>query len=227
MKLKYQFIALCFFLTLLASGCNTEIPLNTLSTQGSHSLIINTNGHGSVINLANGINCQTNCSLFIPTETALTLMATAKDGYVFDHWEGLCENDKGGRCKTSMCNGNMRQECNLTMMGDTNLTAIFVGTVQETGQISVTWTAPTRREDGSELRETEIQKYLIYYRDNTDIAYQKFVSTDVNTPAANAAPTHITINNLKAGRLYTLAGVTIDTHGHISRFSNEISKVAI
>jgi len=180
---------------------------------GTYSLTVDSKGQGSVINLAHNINCTNKvCEHFIAAGSNLTLMATAAEGFLFDHWLYQCANI-----------GN--QECQISVNTDTKVTAVFVEAGAKLSSISVAWQAPAEREDGSALTSGDIQQYVIYYRESQDLPYAGAESIDVKASGDGSIPTEIMIKNLEIGKSYYLAGITIDTNGLPSQLSNEIIKV--
>lgn len=216
-------VTLTLSLALLMSGCgggggeasSDKNQLNSVTNlsstdSGTYSLMVDANGQGSVLNLANNINCTNKvCEHPIETGAQLNLMAVAAEGYLFDHWQYQCA-------------GITLQECQISVNADVKVKAVFV----EASNISVAWQAPTEREDGSTLASGEIQQYVIYYRENQSDPYAGAELITIGDDGSGSVPTEIMINNLKVGKSYYLAGLTIDTNGISSQLSNEIVKVA-
>lgn len=219
--MKSVTIALSFILFM--SGCKggaspdenqlssvTNIPS---SVSGTYSLMVDASGQGSVVNLANNINCTNKvCEHLIEAGAQLNLMATAIEGYVFDHWQYQCA-------------GITSQECQIRMNADVKVSAVFVEASEKLGNISVTWKEPTEREDGSTLASSEIQQFVIYYRENQSDPYTGAERITVEDDGSGSVSTQLVINNLEVGKSYYLAGITVDTNGISSKLSNEIMKV--
>lgn len=191
------------------TGTTTDAEPNTNST--NYSLSINVEGGGSVINLANNVNCETGsiCTYSFEQGTSMTLMATAEPNYAFDHWEYSCNNENSA-------------ECLVTMNENVTITAVFI---QQSGSISLSWQAPSAREDGSPLSVNEIMQYVIYYRESQDLPYADASTVTLTADETGIAPTELIIDDLKPGKKYYFAGVTIDTNGITSQLSEEIMKV--
>jgi hypothetical protein len=222
-------VTLALGLTLLMTGCggegapegdtsSDENQLNSVTNlsstdSGTYSLMIDANGQGSVLNLANSINCTNNvCEHLIEAGAQLNLMATAAEGYVFDHWQYQCA-------------GITTQECQISMNANAKVTAVFVEASAQLSNISVAWQEPTEREDGSTLTSGEIQQYVIYYRENQNDPYVGAERITVGDDGSGSVPTEVMIKNLEVGKSYYLAGITVDTNGISSQLSNEIVKV--
>jgi len=219
-------VALTLGLTLLMSGCGEEegdtssnenqlTSVTNLSTTDpyTYSLTIAASGQGSVLNLANNINCTNKvCEHLIEAGAQLNLMATAAKGYLFDHWQYQCA-------------GITTQECQISMNADIKVSAVFVEESTQLGNLSVAWKEPTAREDGSTFTSGEIQQYVIYYRENQSDPYAGAERITVGNSRSGSVPTEVTINNLEVGKRYYLAGITIDTNGISSQLSNEIVRV--
>ncbi len=88
--------------------------------------------------------------------------------------------------------------------------------VAATGSISLTWTAPATRADGSSLDISEIGGYLVYLGTSSDNLQ---VLVDINDRGATA----YTIEELQLGTYY-IAVTTYDMDGNASSFSNVVSK---
>lgn len=165
---------------------------------------------GSVISLAEGINCvESTCYHPFLLGSELTLTAFPRLGYTFVGWSGACSG--------------IQSDCRLTVDSYKTAIANFVAATQQNSSIELLWTTPTLREDGSPLMTNEIQKYTIYYG-KTSGAYEHAVTVPVVT--GGTVPTRIVINGLQSGVSYYFAGMTVDTRGLSSRLSTEISRVA-
>jgi hypothetical protein len=87
------------------------------------------------------------------------------------------------------------------------------------GVVTLSWTAPSTRSDGSPLSLSDIGGYRIYYG-TTHASYNS--KLDVANGTAQSA----TLSNLVAGTSYYLVMTTYDTGGAESGYSAEISKRA-
>jgi hypothetical protein len=92
-------------------------------------------------------------------------------------------------------------------------------TTAVTGSLTLNWTAPSARSDGSPLSLADIGGYRIYYG-TTHASYSG--KLDVANGTAQSA----TLPNLIAGTTYYLVMTTYDTSGVESGYSPEISKLA-
>ena len=180
--------------------------------ESNFNLSISISGSGSVQNIANNINCDTNCSNTITEGTNLILMATAENGFEFSHW-------------TTSCNNSTDSQCAVTMNNDVTISAVFTESVVVTGIVNVSWTAPSEREDGVQLAPNEIKQYVIYYRESQSQPYEGAAFKTVEDNGDGTVDTSLVIPDLEKGKTYYLAGVTIDTNGLTSQLSNEIIKV--
>ena len=86
-----------------------------------------------------------------------------------------------------------------------------------TGNITLEWTAPVMRADGTPLSLAEIDGFRIYYREHLDDYYPNYVEVKDGTA------TSATMTSIPAGN-YFLAMTTFDTEGRQSKFSSEVSK---
>ena len=175
------------------------------------SLNIIITGSGSVQNIANGIDCNANCSSSILEDTTVPLMATAASGYDFSHWSVSCNNSSDA-------------ECAVTMSSNISITAVFIEEEATTGSITVNWTAPTEREDGEAFAANEIARYVVYYRESTSPNYEGAAFINVTDEDGNGVPTSQSIPDLEIGKTYYIAAVTIDSNGLTSQLSNEIQR---
>jgi hypothetical protein len=86
----------------------------------------------------------------------------------------------------------------------------------QTGNFTVSWTAPVSRADGEPFSLAERGGYRIYFGDSsgtyTDVA-------DVNDVTATSA----TVTNVPVGTSYVVM-TTLDIDGRESRYSQEVSK---
>jgi len=88
--------------------------------------------------------------------------------------------------------------------------------IPTTDSATITWTAPSTREDGTALSLSEITGYKIYYGTAAD---NYTVVVDIN----DVSTTQYTISSLTTGTYY-FAVTTIDTDGRESLYSTNLSK---
>jgi hypothetical protein len=92
------------------------------------------------------------------------------------------------------------------------------GSTDQLGNLTLNWTAPTTRADGTPLSLADIDGYRIYYGDNSG-NYPNVVNVpDGSTQSAN-------VNNIPVG-IYYLVMTTYDNTGLESQYSVEITKAA-
>ena len=90
--------------------------------------------------------------------------------------------------------------------------------VAGTASLTLNWTAPVSRADGTPMSLADIDGYRIYYGDSAG-SYPG--SVDITDGSAVAA----TVNNIPAGTYYLVMS-TYDVDGRESTYSSEISKTA-
>ena len=95
-----------------------------------------------------------------------------------------------------------------------------VSTTPATGSLSLSWTAPTSRADGTAISLSDIDGYFIYYGTSKGSHPNKVNVT-------NGSATGKTISNLAAGKKYYLVMTTYESSGRESAKSPEITKQAI
>jgi len=86
----------------------------------------------------------------------------------------------------------------------------------------ISWSAPTKRENGFELLQSEIVQYVIYF------GTQSKVYTDSITITGKSnivLPTSVFVDNLEPGIVYYFSGITVDSNGLRSALSNEVSRL--
>ena len=88
--------------------------------------------------------------------------------------------------------------------------------VTSTGSLTMSWTAPVTRADGSPMSLADIDGYRIYYGDSAG-SYPD--SVDVTDGTAVTA----TVNNIPSGT-YHIVMSTYDVDGRESAFSSEVTK---
>jgi hypothetical protein len=88
----------------------------------------------------------------------------------------------------------------------------------DTGSMSMSWTAPATRADGSPMSLADIDGYHIYYGDSAGSYPSRVDITDGSVVTA-------TVNNIPSGTYYLVMS-TYDVDGRESTYSSEISKTA-
>jgi len=91
------------------------------------------------------------------------------------------------------------------------------GTATQTGSISLDWTAPVARTDGTPITMSEIAGFTVYYGTSTG-SYPNKLSVD------DGSTTSATIADLPAGTYY-LVVTTRDYEGRESGYSSEVAKM--
>jgi len=90
------------------------------------------------------------------------------------------------------------------------------------GQTTISWSAPTKRESGIKLLQSEISRYVIYYGTQSRVYTD---SIEITEKINNVLPTSALVEHLKPGVVYYFSGSTGDSSGVLSKISNEISKL--
>ena len=90
-----------------------------------------------------------------------------------------------------------------------------------TGKTSISWSAPTERESGFKIFQSEIKKYIIFYGVRSHI-YTDFI--EITEKTDNVLPTSALIDQLEPGVVYYFSGITVDSNGISSILSNEVSR---
>ena len=88
--------------------------------------------------------------------------------------------------------------------------------VTDTGNMTMSWTAPVTRADGSPMSLADIDGYRIYYGDSAGSYPNRVDITDGSAVTA-------TINNIPSSTYYLVMS-TYDIDGRESTYSSEISK---
>ncbi len=83
------------------------------------------------------------------------------------------------------------------------------------GNAKLTWTVPTKRENGDSLSASELSRYEVYYTSES--------GKEDTIPVDNASQTSLTVDNLEGGT-YHFAMVAVDQDGIISELSNSVPK---
>ncbi len=175
-----------------------------------HTLTVSVSEGGSVSSLAADLNCSAGvCSTQVQESKKITLSALSSAGYDFESWSGQCAGSSS--------------DCAIIVESDEALSVNFSPVVTQAGSISVTWSAPLEREDGSALSPGDIQSYTIYYG-KMSREYSDSLTLEAN--AEGSVPISATLQSLEKGSTYYVAGITVDTNGVSSQLSNEIVKTA-
>ena len=87
---------------------------------------------------------------------------------------------------------------------------------------TISWVAPTERESGIGIIESELEKFIIYYGTRSK-TYTGFIEISKNDN--NELPTSVSVDHLEQGIVYYFSGITVDTKGLRSIMSNEISRL--
>jgi hypothetical protein len=177
-----------------------------------HTLTVSVPDGGTVTSLAADLNCfESVCSALVQEGKKITLSALSSDGYDFGSWSGQCAGSSA--------------DCSIVVESDVALSVSFKPTpvTTQAGSISVTWSAPSQREDGSPLPSGDIQSYTIYYSQTSGL-YSDAITVAKMDGAS--VPTSATLQSLEKGSTYYIAGITVDTNGVPSQLSNEIIKTA-
>ena len=90
--------------------------------------------------------------------------------------------------------------------------------VISTGSMTMSWTAPVTRADGSPMSLADIDGYRIYYGDSAG-SYPNSVNV------ADGTAVTATVSNISSGTYYLVMS-TYDVDGRESTYSSEISKTA-
>ena len=93
-------------------------------------------------------------------------------------------------------------------------------TLPATGSLSLSWTAPTTRADGTPISLSDIDGYRIYYGTSKG-------SHPNQVNITSGSVTSKTIGNLASGKKYYLVMTTYDNSGRESAKSPEINKQAM
>jgi len=175
-----------------------------------HTLTVSVPEGGAVVSLAADLNCSAGvCSTQVQEGKKITLSALSSDGYGFESWSGQCAGSS--------------PDCAIIVQSDEALSVNFSPVATLAGSISVTWSAPVEREDGSALHLGDIQSYTIYYSQTSGVYSDAITLVKKDD---GSVPTNVILQNLEKGRSYYVAGITVDRSGVSSQLSNEIAKTA-
>ena len=90
------------------------------------------------------------------------------------------------------------------------------------GRTLINWSAPTKRENGFELLQSEIVQYVIYFGTQSKVYTDSITITEKSN---NVLPTSVFVDNLEPGIVYYFSGITVDSNGLRSALSNEVSRL--
>jgi Divergent InlB B-repeat domain len=94
-----------------ATTTGSTTTQSTTTEASLRTLTVDVNGEGRVALSPSGAVCPPDCSVTFDEETAVTLTATAAEGFEFDGWSGDCVEDG--------------PSCSLTLSGDAGVEAAF------------------------------------------------------------------------------------------------------
>ena len=92
------------------------------------------------------------------------------------------------------------------------------GAGPQSGSFSLSWTAPTKRADGTPISLSEIDGYRIYYGQTSGNYPNNIVINDGSVDSMQ-------VDNLAAGT-YRVVMTTVDDNGRESAYSGEVTKTA-
>lgn len=86
---------------------------------------------------------------------------------------------------------------------------------------TLTWDVPTKYADGTDLAETDIREYRVYFGTSSQV-YSSFYS--VGDPNSSVPPTCANVNDIisQATGTFYFAVTALDKNGNESDFSNEV-----
>lgn len=162
-------------------------------------------GSGTVSSVSTNLSCSETCAEYLDIDAEITLTAIPATNFEFLGWTGNCiSNPSPDQCTVKMSNHKQVQ-------------ATFSQTYQS---VTVTWQAPSLREDSSTLLLSEIKQYRIYYGEASGNYYS--VPIDV-TAVDGSVPLEFEVDSLEIGKTYYFAMKTIDTSERESDiFSDEV-----
>jgi hypothetical protein len=88
-----------------------------------------------------------------------------------------------------------------------------------TAAITLNWSTPNEREDGTQLSSSEIAKFIVNYGTSADNLSSQ---VEINDPGA----TRFTISDLIAGQTYYMTMITVDTNNLLSQPSQVVQVTA-
>jgi hypothetical protein len=120
---------------------------------------------------------------------------------------------------TSTTTGSTGTTSTASSSGSTTTSGSTAGSTPVPGALSLAWTAPATRSDGTPLSLADIGGYRIYYGTTRG-------SYGANQTVSNSTATSATLSNLVAGTTYYLVMTSYDVAGLESGYSPEVSKPA-
>lgn len=195
-------MSLCMLIT-ACSGGGDSAPAPSAPAPTTFTLTVakTGTGTGTVTSSTGGISCGATCTGRYAGNTSVTLTATPLSGNTFSGWSGACSGTAA---------------CVLSMTANHGVTATFT-TVAATGTATVSWIAPTARENGALLALSELAGYRIYYGTSAG-------NTNIMIEVPGGSVTGHTITGLTSGTYYFRASA-YDTAGVESPQSGVVSKV--
>jgi hypothetical protein len=182
-------------------GSSTPTPSAPAPTTFTLTIAKTGTGTGTVTSSTGGIRCGATCTGSYAGNTSVTLTATTLSGNTFSGWSGACSGTAA---------------CVLSMTANHSVTARFTA-VATTGNATLSWIAPTARENGALLALSELAGYRIYYGTSAD-------NTNLMIEVPGGSVTGHTITGLASGTYYFRASA-YDTTGVESPQSGVVSKV--
>lgn len=185
----------------VSSGSSTPTSPAPAPVTFTLTIVRTGTGIGTVMSSAGGISCGATCTGSYAGSTRVTLTATTLSGNTFTGWSGACSGTA---------------PCVLSMTANHSVTATFAA-VAATGTATVSWLAPTARENGVQLVPSELAGYRIYYGTSAD-------NTNITIEVPGGSVTEHTVTGLASGTYYFRASA-YDTAGVESPLSGVVSKV--
>lgn len=196
-------LSLGMLITACSGGGSSSDPTPSAPAPTTFTLTVakTGTGTGTVTSSTGGIRCGATCTGSYAANTSVTLTATALSGSNFSGWSGACSGTAA---------------CVLSMTTNRSVTASFTAVVA-TGNVTLSWIAPTARENGALLALSELAGYRIYYGTSAN-------NTNSMIEVPDGSVTGHTITGLTSGTYYFRASV-YDTAGVESPQSGVVSKV--
>ena len=89
--------------------------------------------------------------------------------------------------------------------------------VGATTSVTVNWSKPATREDGTPISPADISAYRVYYGTKSGVYLD---SVEILSDGISSDGT-VTVNDVPTGLEYFFVGTTVDTEGRESQFSDE------
>ncbi len=168
-------------------------------------------GNGDVLSATGTRNCyledsqagRKNCSenlISSDRDYVETYYAVPRSGWKFDHWETYCtDGSTGDECAFTI-GGDVVKD----FAGETMPPLVAVFTPLASRDVTVSWTAPSQRENGTSLSPSELSGYEIHY---TAVSTGKSNVVNVNGGQVQSYK----VNSLAAD-LYQFTVVAVDTN---------------